>query len=468
MAYGEALARISDLERTLIVNGLASAQTLKPHASPFLQIEPLSFAAVVLSLMAGTALLPLVLFGASPSSRSARATSAWTAALVLLLALTAPVYAALAKVQLYETLAGKIALTALPAWLEGPSRDGKARIHGTSLALVEAVAAARHAGATDSDAVGAALSRDSDPALLKDWRALSDPVKKIVLETLAAIDPTASTPMWDIYCGTLLPAVAAASGNKQALLTLTALDIDPEVLILTLPQRLGLPVAVTLLLIAAAMASALAIGSAAISAAGRAIASDGAPMRYRLAVLVTAASAVAFAIVRHGNTDGLVPAALGFAAAGLFPALVLGLWWRRTGGAAATLGMAVGLGLAFAYTVGTHYAAVPFTETWSAWSGAAPAAVKKFQALEAQWIGATTDSAREAAWTALSTLASGTPFVPGTANWLGIPAVASAVFALPLAFALIVLGGLFPRRPCTPEAEIVARLRQPADAGMEA
>lgn len=467
IAYGQALARIGDLERTLIVNGLASAQTLKPHLNPFLQIEPLSFAAIVLSLMAGTALLPLMLFGASPSPRAARATSAWTAALVLALALTAPVYAALAKVQFYETLAGKIALTALPSWLETPSRDGKLHIHGTSLALYETVSSARQSGALDIGSVTGKLAQDADAAVLKDWQALSEPVKKIVLDTLAAIDPTASTPMWDIYCGTLLPAVAAVSGNKQALLTLTALEIDPEVLILTLPQRLGLPYAITVLLAAGALASALAIASAAIAAAGRAIAGDEAPTRYRLAALGTAAAALSIAVVRHGTIDGLAPAALGFAAAGLFPALVLGLWWRRTGGAAAALGIAVGLALALGYTIGTHYAAVPFTGTWSAWSGTAPGAMRKFEALEAQWIGATSDNARETAWTALSALASGTPFVPGTANWFGIPAVASAAFALPLAFGLIILGSFLPRRPGREEADIVTRLRQPADIGTD-
>ena len=50
----------------------------------------------------------------------------------------------------------------------------------------------------------------------------------------------------------------------------------------------------------------------------------------------------------------LVSAAFSFAAAAFFPALMLGIFWKRATGMAASLGMVAGLGITFYYMVTTQ------------------------------------------------------------------------------------------------------------------
>lgn len=467
IAYGEAITRIGDLERQMIVDGLATANSLKPHARPFLQIDSVSVAALIVSLMAGTAVLPQILHqplaAATPSA--ARATAAWTAVFVLIAVLMAPAVAALTKVHLYETLASKVPLTALPDWIVTLVDRGHARIHGVSISLVDAVSRAATTGTTDPKAIGAVLAGESAGHVAREWAALTPAAQKVVLA--GAGSPGASLShqdIVDIFRSTLLPAVAAVSGNKSALLTPANLDIDPEALILALPQSLGLPVALTYLMIAAAVVAATAIASAALGVIANTYRGTAAhPARSRtVALLLAAIAALALVVVRNGDSDGLVPAALSFAAAGLFPALVFGLWWRRANAIGAVLAMGLGLAIALAYTLGTHYAAVPFHTTWSNWSGAAPMAKQKFAALEKAWIGATSDAERTAAWTALDAHAAGTPLVPGVANWFGLPGIASAVLALPVGCLVLLLAGIVPSRRTPAAQDLIDRLRRPA------
>lgn len=466
IAYGEALARIGELERTLIGNGLASAQSLKPHTRPFLQIDAASFNALIICLMAGTAVLPQILERTITvgSARDTRSTAAWTALFVLIAVLTAPVYAALAKVHLYETIAGKLPLSALPDWMGELSRQGNLRIHGISVALFEAVSTAAATGAKDAASVANALAGETSAALAKEWSALTLPVQTLALDTARSLGTASSGSAFDVYRSTLMPAVAAISGNKPALLTLTALDVNAGALILSLPRALGLPPIISAVLIAGALAAALAISGAALDSIGQ-VAGRSAGAR-RVLLVIAAGLALAFTLVRHGETAGLAPASLSFAAAGMFPALFAGLWWRRANAWGAAAGMGAGLAIALFYTLGTHYAPVSFHTTWSGWSSAGPSALKKYDTLEKAWTTAPSDDARTAAWTALEAHAAGTPLIPGVANWLGIPAVASAVFALPIGFLIILLAGLIPQSRSGETEALIEQLRRPGETGI--
>jgi cation/acetate symporter len=55
----------------------------------------------------------------------------------------------------------------------------------------------------------------------------------------------------------------------------------------------------------------------------------------------------------------MVAWAFSIAASGLFPALVMGIWWKRTTSAGACAGMVAGFGICLFYLIGTQYFEMP-------------------------------------------------------------------------------------------------------------
>jgi cation/acetate symporter len=74
----------------------------------------------------------------------------------------------------------------------------------------------------------------------------------------------------------------------------------------------------------------------------------------KILLLVVALAAAYVAAQKPADILFLVSAAFSFAAASFFPALVLGIFWKRATGIAASLGMIAGLGTTFFYMVTTH------------------------------------------------------------------------------------------------------------------
>jgi len=71
-------------------------------------------------------------------------------------------------------------------------------------------------------------------------------------------------------------------------------------------------------------------------------------------LLVVALAAAYVAAQKPADILFLVSAAFSFAAASFFPALTMGIFWKRATGIAASLGMIVGLGTTFYYMVTTQ------------------------------------------------------------------------------------------------------------------
>jgi cation/acetate symporter len=71
-------------------------------------------------------------------------------------------------------------------------------------------------------------------------------------------------------------------------------------------------------------------------------------------LLIVALAAAYVAAQKPADILFLVSAAFSLAAAGFFPALVLGIFWKRTTGIAAVLGMAAGVGTTFYYMITTQ------------------------------------------------------------------------------------------------------------------
>ena len=92
-------------------------------------------------------------------------------------------------------------------------------------------------------------------------------------------------------------------------------------------------------------------------------------------LLVVALLAALVAAQKPADILFLVSAAFSFAAAAFFPALVLGVFWKRANKWGATLGMISGLGLTFYYMATTHVwmrSVFGVTEPISLWFGILP------------------------------------------------------------------------------------------------
>ena len=438
MAYGRALTAIAALEDKLLEQGLVDFETFSAQTAAFLRLSGLDLFALVVSLALGTAvLLPLLQsFGATAPAGRVRLVGAWAALFVMVVLISVPALAAYAKLEIYGAMAEGTPLASLPRWLEAPLAADLAHVHGTSLAMLDEVARAVRDGAADPGAVG----------MRERWDALDEEVRRAVVAAAQALPPAASpADLWQAYVTRVLPAAAAAAGNDAAVLSQAALVLEPAGLLLAVPGLTGAPGLVAALIAAAViaagivMAAALARGLlAALGLTAGALA--GPPWRLALAAAVGVTSA-AIAAIRPGELDAVVVSSLSLAAAGLLPALV-GLVWKRATAVGAVAAIVAGASVSLYYEVSIQVFPAAFYTTWPGLSNAGEAAVEEFQAREDTWREAEDGEARRAAAEALDDWARGTPTRPGLANWAGIDSASSAVFAVPIGLAVLVLASL--------------------------
>jgi cation/acetate symporter len=449
--YGEALREITALETGMLEKGLADLKSLVPNSKPFLQLDTLNFSALVLSLMAGMAVMPHIAgcHLALPNPRDAQFSAAWTTFFVFLLLVTTPAIAAYAKLEIYTNVAKSTPLNELPSWMEAASRLDLVRIHGVSLMMLEDTMAATNTGTTDVQGVTQRLNAGF-PATATAWSHLKDPVKSALLG--AAKNLAASTPddAWREFRSTVLPAAALASGNKTGLLTHGALSLEPaSVIVAAAALATASPIAIVMLA-AGIVAALLATTSTLLRALGTALAPNTSAAResartIRMGTILAAAFAATVAIFYPPEVITAVVSAFSIAAAGLFPALALGLWWRRANTWGAAAGMIAGLTLTLFYIVGTQVFPVQLYEG-TRLSNASDAATRKFDNLQSAWTAAADEDAKSRTMSALKAHARGTPWRPGVANWYGINGASGAVFGLPAGFlAIFLLGWLSPR-----------------------
>jgi cation/acetate symporter len=150
----------------------------------------------------------------------------------------------------------------------------------------------------------------------------------------------------------------------------------------------------------------------------------------------------------------MVSWAFSLAAAGLFPALVLGVWSKRTNAAGAIAGMIAGFGICLYYLLGTRYGAVGFYEMWSGLSTANADAVAKYAELKAAYAAAAPD-AQAAAWTALDKHAQ------TIANWWGVKNLSAAAFGLPVGFIVMIVVSRLTKEPSQEMQDFIEEIRVP-------
>jgi cation/acetate symporter len=304
LTYGQAIADITAREQAMLQSGLATAANLKPHIQPFLSYSPLNYFGIIFCMMCGTASLPHILmrYFTTPSVREARQSVAWSLFFIFLLYFSAPAYAAFSKLEVYTNIIGRD-VTALRPWLFTWGELGLIQVCGKNAASLDAVVAA-----------------------------------------------------------------CKAIAGHPGVVRLQDFVINTDVIVLSTPEIAGLPYVISGLVAAGGLAAALSTADGLLLAIANALSHDvyykmldpNAPTVRRLLVarillLVVAVAAAYTASKRPGDILAMVGWAFSLAMAGNFPALVMGIWWKRATTAGAICGMIAGFGLCLFYLVTTRY-----------------------------------------------------------------------------------------------------------------
>ena len=305
LTYGQALSSISQLEQEFVQKGLATQASLQTtHTAPFSRYSPANYFWLIFCLMVGTASLPHVLmrYFTTPSVREARQSVAWSLLFIFALYFTAPAYAAFSKLEVYSTLIGKN-IGDLPVWVYSWGKLGLITICGKAASSAAAVA--------------------------ESCKALA---------------------------------------GHAGVLRLQDFGINADVVVISTPEIAGLPYVITGLVAAGGLAAALSTADGLLLALANALSHDiyykminpNAPTRQRLIIsrvlLVFVAIAAAWtASQRPADILAMVAWAFSLAAGGLFPALVLGVWWKRCTKEGAVWGMAAGFFTTLGYLLVTRY-----------------------------------------------------------------------------------------------------------------
>jgi cation/acetate symporter len=221
--------------------------------------------------------------------------------------------------------------------------------------------------------------------------------------------------------------------NRDGIVQLAEIAIGQDIVVLATPEIAGLPYVISGLVAAGGLAAALSTADGLLLTIANALSHDfyykminvNAPTARRvliskLLLLVVAAAAAYVAAQKPADILFLVSAAFSLAAAGFFPALVLGIFWKRATGIAATLGMISGFGVTFYYMTKTQV-----------------------------WL-------REVFYGISKTLP-----VPASDLWWDIQPISAGLFGVPIGFAVIILVSLVTPIPSRETQALVEYVRYP-------
>ena len=169
---------------------------------------------------------------------------------------------------------------------------------------------------------------------------------------------------WTAVDRTLLSVVDL---NKDGILQLAELSIGGDIIVLATPEIGGLPYVVSGMVAAGGLAAALSTADGLLLTIANALSHDlyykildpnastaRRVMVSKMLLLVVALAAAYVAAQKPADILFLVSAAFSFAAATFFPALTLGIFWKRANKWGASLGMLAGLGVTFYYMCQTQ------------------------------------------------------------------------------------------------------------------
>ncbi len=228
---------------------------------------------------------------------------------------------------------------------------------------------------------------------------------------------------WSAVDATLMKIVDM---NKDGLIQLAEITIGGDLIVLATPEIAGLPYVVSGLVAAGGLAAALSTADGLLLTIANALSHDvyykmidpNASTVRRLTIskmllLVVAVLAAYTASLKPGDILFLVGAAFSLAASAFFPALVMGVFWKRANYLGAVIGMIAGLGVCMYYMFITY------------------------------------------------------DFFGGVAanEWFGIKPISAGIFGLPAGFLGVIIGSMLSPAPSKEIQELVDHCRYPSLEG---
>ncbi len=199
--------------------------------------------------------------------------------------------------------------------------------------------------------------------------ALAVLVKYDLYTTLVGSDFT-HLPGWVTYWANIdkiKPMISIVDMNHDGLVQLAEIAIDGDMIVLATPEIAGLPYVISALIAAGALAAALSTADGLLLTISSALSHDtyfkmvdpSASSQKRVTIsklllLVVALLAAYTASFRSGDILSMVSAAFSLAASTLFPALVLGVFWKRANHQGAIAGMSTGFLVCVIYMLQAH------------------------------------------------------------------------------------------------------------------
>ncbi len=223
--------------------------------------------------------------------------------------------------------------------------------------------------------------------------------------------------------------LAVTDVNKDGIFQLGEMRIGGDIIVLATPEIAGLPYVISGLVAAGGLAAALSTADGLLLTIANALSHDlyykmidpNAPTARRVMIskallLVVALAAAYVASLKIADILFLVSAAFSLAAAGFFPALVLGIFWKRASKWGAVLGMIAGVSITFYY--------MATTQVWMRGLFGVTGPVADY-------------------------------------TWFGILPISAGVFGVPLGFAVIIIVSLLTPAPKQEIQELVEHVRYP-------
>ena len=262
--------------------------------------------------------------------------------------------------------------------------------------------------------------------------ALAVLVKYEVFSVLVGT-PFDQLPAWVSQWAKVDPSLLSVTDvNKDGLLQLGEMRIGGDIIVLATPEIGGLPYVISGMVAAGGLAAALSTADGLLLTIANALSHDlyykmidpnaSAARRVMISkvlLLVVALMAAYVAAQKPADILFLVSAAFSLAAAGFFPALTLGIFWKRASKWGAVLGMSAGFGVTF------YYMAV--TQPWLRGIFGVTSPVEL---------------------------------------WYGILPISAGVFGVPLGFAVIIIVSLLTKAPKKEVQDMVENVRFPSLTNM--
>jgi len=259
---------------------------------------------------------------------------------------------------------------------------------------------------------------------------------KYEVYTVLVNTPFANLPEWIARWSTVdASLLSVVDVNKDGILQLAELSIGGDIIVLATPEIGGLPYVVSGMVAAGGLAAALSTADGLLLTIANALSHDlyykildpnastaRRVMVSKMLLLVVALAAAYVASQKPADILFLVSAAFSFAAATFFPALTLGIFWKRANKWGASLGMLAGLGTTFYYMVTTQ-----------------------------PWLYKLTHGGMAI-----------TPEIIKANTWWDIAPISAGLFGVPIGFAVIIIVSLLTKAPGKEIQDLVEHVRYPS------